>query len=109
MLVAWRPLAKGAIIDVEYPFFDELCDKYHKTRAQIALNWLLSQDNVVTISTMRSVPHLEENIAALNWNMASEDIEALRCGFPGQEKISSTLPFELKCADNTDVVFATVD
>ena len=92
MLVAWRPLAKGAIIDVEYPFFDELCDKYHKTRAQIALNWLLSQDNVVTISTMRSISHLEENIAALNWNMASEDIEALRCGFPGQEKISSTLP-----------------
>ena len=92
MLVAWRPLAKGAIIDVDYPFFDELCDKYHKTRAQIALNWLLSQDNVVTISTMRSISHLEENIAALNWNMASEDIEALRHGFPCQEKISSTLP-----------------
>lgn len=91
MLVAWRPLAKGAIIDVEYPFFDELCDKYHKTRAQIALNWLLSQDNVVTISTMRSTAHLEENIAALNWNMTNEDIEALRHGFPGQEKRLSTL------------------
>jgi diketogulonate reductase-like aldo/keto reductase len=92
MLVAWRPLAKGAIIDVDYPFFDELCEKYHKTRAQIALNWLLSQDNVVTLSTMRSVSHLEENLAALNWNMSNEDIEALRRGFPGQEKISSALP-----------------
>ena len=92
MLVAWRPLAKGTIIDVEYPLFDELCEKYHKTRAQIALNWLLSQDNIVTISTMRSTAHLEENIAALNWNMTNEDIESLRHGFPGQEKISSTLP-----------------
>jgi len=92
MLVAWRPLAKGAIIDVDYPFFDELCEKYHKTRAQIALNWLLSQDNVVTLSTMRSVSHLEENLAALNWNMSDEDIQALRRGFPGQEKKSSTLP-----------------
>lgn len=80
MLVAWRPLGKGAILDVEYPFFDELCSKYHKSRAQIALNWLLSQDNVVTISTMRSTKHLEENLAALNWKMSDEDIEALRHG-----------------------------
>ncbi len=92
MLVAWRPLAKGGIIDVDYPFFDELCEKYRKTRAPIALNWLLSQDNVVTISTMRSTSHIEENLAALNWNMSNEDIEALRHGFPGQEKVSSTLP-----------------
>ena len=92
MLVAWRPLAKGAIIDVDYPFFDELCEKYHKSRAQIALNWLLSQDNVVTVSTMRSVSHLEENLAALNWNMSDEDIEALRREFPGQEKISPVVP-----------------
>ena len=92
MLVAWRPLAKGAIIDVDYPFFDELCEKYHKSRAQIALNWLLSQNNVVTVSTMRSVSHLEENLAALNWNMSDEDIETLRRGFPGQEKISPVVP-----------------
>ena len=91
MLIAWRPLAKGAIIDVEYPFFDKLCDKYQKTRAQIALNWLVSQDNVVTISTMRSISHLEENLAALNWNMDIEDIEILRNEFPAQEQISSSL------------------
>ncbi|MDD5599291.1 MAG: aldo/keto reductase [Victivallaceae bacterium] len=92
MLIAWRPLSKGAIIAAEYPFFDELCRKYRKTRAQIALNWLLSQDNVVTISTMRSTSHLEENLGALNWKMNAADIETLRTGFPGQEKISSTIP-----------------
>ncbi len=92
MLIAWRPLQKGTIIDVEYPFFDELCDKYHKTRAQIALNWLLCQDNVTTISTMRSTCHIEENLAALNWKMSAEDIEILRCGFPGQKHVSATVP-----------------
>jgi len=92
MLIAWRPLQKGTIIDVEYPFFDELCSKYHKTRAQIALNWLLSQDNVTIISTMRSTCHIEENLAALNWNMSDEDIEILACGFPGQEQVSATVP-----------------
>jgi len=91
MLIAWRPLAKGAIIDVDYPCFDELCDKYHKTRAQIALKWLLSQNNVVTISTMRSTSHLEENLAALNWNIEIEDIEILRRDFPGQEQVSSAI------------------
>ena len=92
MLIAWRPLQKGTIIEVEYPFFDELCNKYHKTRAQIALNWLLSQDNVTTISTMRSTCHIEENLAALNWNMSDEDIEILRCDFPDQEHVSATVP-----------------
>jgi diketogulonate reductase-like aldo/keto reductase len=85
MLIAWRPLEKGAVIDAEYPFFDELCRKYRKTRIQIALNWLLSQDNVVSISTMRSISHLEENIGALNWKMSAEDIETLRTGFPRQK------------------------
>jgi len=92
MLIAWRPLQKGTIINVEYPFLDKLCDKYHKTRAQIALNWLLSQDNVTTISTMRSTCHIEENLAALNWKMSDEDIEILRCKFPGQEQVSATVP-----------------
>lgn len=92
MLIAWRPLQRGAIIDVEYPLFDELCGKYHKTRAQIALNWLLSQDNVVSISTMRSTCHIEENSAALNWRMSDEDIEILRCEFPGQEYVSAVVP-----------------
>jgi diketogulonate reductase-like aldo/keto reductase len=92
MLIAWRPLEKGAVIDADYPFFDKLCNKYHKTRAQIALSWLLSQDNVVTISTMRSTNHLEENLAALNWSMSEEDIETLRREFPDQEKISSCVP-----------------
>ena len=89
MLIAWRPLQKGTIIDADYPFFDELCEKYHKTRAQLALNWLISQKNVVTISTMRSTIHLEENLGALNWQMDIADIEKLRRDFPGQEDISS--------------------
>ena len=92
MLIAWRPLAKGTILDVDYPFFDELCSRYQKTRAQIALNWLLSQDNVTTISTMRSTRHLEENLGALNWTLSDEDRERLRRDFPGQEHVSSTVP-----------------
>jgi diketogulonate reductase-like aldo/keto reductase len=91
MLIAWRPLQKGAIIDADYPFFDRLCEKYHKTRAQLALNWLISQKNVVTISTMRSTLHLEENLGALNWRMDIGDIEILHRDFPGQESISSNV------------------
>jgi diketogulonate reductase-like aldo/keto reductase len=92
MLTAWRPLQKGDILDSNYPFYGELCEKYHKSRAQVALNWLLSQKNVTTISTMRSKYHLEENIGALNWELNKEDIEILRRDFPGLEKVSATVP-----------------
>ncbi|MDD5727293.1 MAG: aldo/keto reductase [Victivallales bacterium] len=92
MLTAWRPLEKGSIIAADYPYFDILCEKYRKTRAQLALNWLLSQKNVVTISTMRSVSHLEENLGALNWQMDSEDIETLRRDFPDQQSVSAIVP-----------------
>jgi diketogulonate reductase-like aldo/keto reductase len=92
MLIAWRPLQKGEILDSDYPFFDSLCEKYHKTRAQIALNWLLSQNNITTISTMRSQKHLDENIGALNWEMSKEDIETLRQGFPNRQTVSATVP-----------------
>ncbi|MCP3964887.1 MAG: aldo/keto reductase [Lentisphaerae bacterium] len=92
MLEAWRPLQKGAILDAESPLLDEMCEKYSKTRSQIALNWLISQPNVVTMSTMRSVKHIEENMGAVGWSMHADDINRLRHEFPGQIKISDVVP-----------------
>ncbi|QSH41813.1 aldo/keto reductase [Lentisphaerota bacterium ZTH] len=92
MLEAWRPLQKGAILDAASPLLDEICEKYRKTRSQIALNWLISQPNVVTMSTMRSIRHIEENLGAVGWHMHADDINRLRHEFPGQHKISDAVP-----------------
>lgn len=41
---------------------DDICKKYNKTPSQAAINWLISQDNVVTIPGSRNIKHLEENL-----------------------------------------------
>jgi diketogulonate reductase-like aldo/keto reductase len=92
MLIAWRPLQKGGLLDSSFPLIDQLCSKYRKTRSQIAINWLISQPNVVTMSTMRSIKHLEENLGAVGWQLDYEEIEKLRMGFPGKIEVSDVVP-----------------
>jgi len=54
MLVAWRPVQKGMLSGANNPLFETICKKYNKTPSQIAINWLISQKNIVTISKMGS-------------------------------------------------------
>ncbi len=92
MLVAWRPLQKGIILDEETNILTEMAEKYHKTPAQIAINWLISQDNVVTLSKTTSIGHLKENLGAVGWEMDLEDVERLRKEYPDQVFVSDAVP-----------------
>jgi diketogulonate reductase-like aldo/keto reductase len=92
LFVAWRPLQKGILIEGTENIVNELAQKYQKTPAQIALNWLISQPNVVTLSKTRDVEHLKDNLGALNWIMDTEDIERLDKEYPNQEDISDAVP-----------------
>lgn len=93
MFVAWRPVQKGELAKKGvYTILDEMCQKYNKTPAQIAINWLISQPNVVTLSKMRNPDHLKENLGALGWQMEEKDIERLRKEFPNQQDVSDTVP-----------------
>lgn len=84
ILNAWRPVEKGILTRAGIEILDQIADKYHKTPAQIAINWLISQPNVITMSKMGNKDHLEENLGALNWRLQDEDIELLRQEFPRQ-------------------------
>lgn len=92
MFIAWRPVQKGKIL--EEPMLVEMAKKYRKTPAQIAINWLISQKNVITLSKTTNVEHLKENLGAVGWEMEKEDIEKLRKDFPNQQDISDTVPLE---------------
>ncbi|MBW2056970.1 MAG: aldo/keto reductase [Deltaproteobacteria bacterium] len=92
MFVAWRPVQKGILSKKGTPLMDEMCRKYGKTPAQIAINWLISQENVVTLSKMRRIEHMRENLGALGWNMEADDIERLRREFPSQRDVSDAVP-----------------
>lgn len=92
MLIAWRPLQKGILLENKENLVVELAKKYQKTPAQIAINWLISQNNVVTLSKTRDVEHLKENLGAVGWQMDKKDIEKLRNDYPKQEDVSDAVP-----------------
>ncbi|OGG17103.1 hypothetical protein A3D78_06410 [Candidatus Gottesmanbacteria bacterium RIFCSPHIGHO2_02_FULL_39_14] len=94
LLIAWRPVEKGMLAGGGIPLLDTLCRKYKKSPVQIAINWLISQKNVVTLAKMVEEKHLRENLAALDFEMEKKDIEKLRQDFPGQKSISSAVPLQ---------------
>ena len=98
MLVAWRPLQKGIL--PESALLEELAKKYDKTPVQIAINWLISQDNVVTLSKTSNLDHLEENLGAFGWSMEAEDVELVRREFPDQQMVSDAVPLNYEADVN---------
>lgn len=99
MLVAWRPVNKGVLAKsgvnltaAGILLLDEMAKKYQKTQAQIAINWLISQKNVVTLAKSANLEHLKENLGAAGWTMETTDIEKLRNEFPHQQPVSDTVP-----------------
>lgn len=92
LLIAWRPVQKGALAEAGGPIMQALCKKYRRTPAQIAINWLISQPGIVTLSTMRQQDHLYDNLGALGWQMTPEDVELVRQHFPGRVNRSDAVP-----------------
>lgn len=91
-LVAYRPLQKGGL--PSSPLLKDLAKKYDKTPTQVALNWLISQDNVVTIAKTSNLDHLKENLDAIGWQLESEDVERIRKYYEYQKKVSDVVPLD---------------
>lgn len=92
LVTAWGPLSKGALEKTE--ILQRMAEKYNKTQYQIALNWLISQDNVITIPKTTSIEHLEENLGALGWHLDEADMKDLTNNFPDQKIISDRVPLD---------------
>ncbi|MDQ1279086.1 MAG: Aldo/keto reductase [Thermoproteota archaeon] len=77
IVIAYRPLEKGQLSGKRNSVLDALATKYNKTRAQVCLNWLISQKNVVAIPKASRLEHLKENLWAVGWNLNDEDAARL--------------------------------
>lgn len=78
MIVAYRPVERKLLADeTTDPIVLEIAQKYSKTPAQIALNWLVSQDNVVAIPKASNSKHIDENLETLTFELEQEDIDKL--------------------------------
>ena len=76
IIMAYRPIERGFLLEPN-PILDELSKKYNKTKAQIAINWLISKKGIITIPKSTNIEHLKENLGAVGWNLSNEDIKLL--------------------------------
>jgi aryl-alcohol dehydrogenase-like predicted oxidoreductase len=56
----------------------ELGQKYDKTPAQVALNWLIAQPGVIPIPGIKSAAQVEQNAGALGWELTADEVADLR-------------------------------
>lgn len=77
IFIAYRPLMKGELIKQEIPELKKLAEKYNKTKAQIAINWLVSKEQIITIPKATKEEHLQEIAGSLGWKMSKQDYELL--------------------------------
>lgn len=70
-VTAYSPLAQGRL--AEHPSLAEVAAKHGATPAQVALKWLLDQDNVAAIPKAARAESQLANLAALNLTLDDED------------------------------------
>lgn len=72
-LVAYRPLERGALLETPNSVMDEIAEAHGKTRVQVAINWLISQEGVFTIPKSTNPVHLMEFLGALGWRLTPDE------------------------------------
>ena len=55
----------------------QLSQKYQRTPAQISLNWLIAQEDVIPIPGAKNATQASQNAGALGWALNPEDVELL--------------------------------
>ncbi|WP_440059150.1 aldo/keto reductase [Thermogladius sp. 4427co] len=73
---AYTPLERGAVAG--HPVVKQVADKYGKTPIQVALNYLISQGNVIPIPKAEKIEHVKEILGSMGWRMDVKDLEILR-------------------------------
>ncbi len=81
ILTAYSPLAQGSSRLLKNKVLAAVAAKHGKTPAQVALNWLISQNNVIAIPKAGSVEHARENAGAAGWKLTPEDLEMIEKEF----------------------------
>lgn len=78
VLVAYRPIERKLLADnCKNEVVLEIANKYNKTPAQVALNWLISKNQVVAIPKAEKEKHIDENLGSLEFELNKEDIDKL--------------------------------
>lgn len=55
----------------------QIGEKYGKTPAQVALNWLVFQDGVIPIAGCKNSEQVRQNVGAIGWEMSEDEFNQL--------------------------------
>lgn len=79
-LMAYSPIEQGRLLNNKA--LQAIAQTREVTPAQIAIAWLLHQDNVIVIPKSSRIEHIEQNYAALNLTLNAEELTTLETAFP---------------------------
>ena len=79
-VMAYSPLEQGRLKGV--PVLSQIAARYGVAPLQVALAWVLAQDNIIAIPKSVSHAHIDQNIEALDITLDAEDHAALDAAFP---------------------------
>ena len=84
--IAYSPLDQGRIAsgDEKIRKLKIIADKYGKTMAQVALNWLIMHPSVIAIPKAVRADHIKENASAADFELSEDDFKEL-CNIFKQE------------------------
>ena len=86
-IMAYSPVEQQAFVNNSK--LSDIAAKHDATTTQIALSWLLHQDNVISIPKATNPQHVRENRAALDIQLTQEDLQQLDRAFkPPSRKMS---------------------
>ncbi len=84
-IIAYSPIARGNIHEGgrenRWQILDSIAAKHGKTRAQVALNWLILREPVVAIPKAIRLEHVKENAEAVGWKLSDQDQDELNEAF----------------------------
>ena len=78
-IMAYSPVEQRAFVNDSK--LKDIAAKYDATTTQIALSWLLHQNNVISIPKAVNLQHVSENRAALDIKLTTEDLQQLDRAF----------------------------
>lgn len=79
-LVAYSPLDKGRVSTGD-AVLEKIGSRYGKTAAQVTLNWLIHQPNVIVIPKATNSNHLRENATSADFSMTDEEYREIGMAF----------------------------
>lgn len=79
-IMAYSPIEQGRML--RHPVLQKVGARHGATPAQVALAWLLRQEDIIVIPKAGRPEHVQENRAALDVKLTEEDLADLNRAFP---------------------------